>query len=97
MLELMDSMAGFSIMKYAKASINSIETHPFAIATACVDSIYLDDTIDCESDLYLQSYVNFVGQTSLEVEVNILQNEGLRASAFFTMVARDKTNIGKGG
>lgn len=51
----------------------------------------------CEDDLIVQSYVNFVGSTSAEVEVNLIQSNVLKASAFFTMVTRDPNNTGKGG
>lgn len=65
--------------------------------TACCDNIYVDDSMTCEEDLIVQSHVNFVGSTSAEIEVNLLQSGDVKASAFFTMVTRDSSHIGKGG
>lgn len=46
-------------------------------------------------DVVFRTYVNYVGRTSMEVEVNVTQNNELRASAMFTMVARYKDNPAK--
>lgn len=66
-LEIMDSLAGFSIFKFAIPSTMSFKQNLFTIATACIDNIFIEDNITCEEDIVIQSNVNFVGSTSGEV------------------------------
>ena len=46
-------------------------------------------------DVVFKIYVNYVGRTSMEIEVDVTQGGELRASAMFTMVARYKNETTK--
>jgi acyl-CoA hydrolase len=68
------------------------------IATAAIDSIEFYYPISVEVDCTLSGYVSYVGKSSIEVHIDVLQKTGtderLACSANFVMVARDKL---KGG
>lgn len=58
------------------------------LVTACVDSINLFESITVDEDFMLEGWVNFVGRTSMEIEINLFQSKLLKCNALFTMVAR---------
>lgn len=43
----MDSLAGLATVKFTNKSLDSSEKSPFTIVTACVDHIYIDDSMTC--------------------------------------------------
>lgn len=69
---------------------------PFLIATAAIDSIEFYYPISVEFDCLLSGYVSYVGKSSMEVHIDVLQNidgtQRLACSANFVMVARNKAN-----
>lgn len=44
----MDSLAGLATVKFTNKEISSSSKSPFTIVTACVDNIYIDDSMTCE-------------------------------------------------
>ena len=44
----------------------------------------------------MEGYLNYVGKTSMEIEMNVFQEGQLKANSLFTMVARDAKNPMKG-
>lgn len=86
----MDSAAGIAAYRYAHGQVDL--NVDFIMATACVDEIDIYEEMQIEKDLTVSTYVTFVGKTSLEVQVDVEQEGRLKASALFTMVARQKSN-----
>ncbi|KRX10446.1 hypothetical protein PPERSA_08748 [Pseudocohnilembus persalinus] len=71
------------------------------IVTASVDDINFYKKLQTDRDLIIISYPNYVGKTSLEICIDMLQpddngKEELRATASFLMVARQKKDHSKG-
>jgi acyl-coenzyme A thioesterase 9 len=93
MLEVMDSAAGITAYRYGHGSIDL--NVDFIMATACVDSFTMFDEMVLGEDLVFATYVNYVGRTSMEVEVDVLQGDKIKAFALFTMVARHKSDHNK--
>ena len=60
--------------------------------TGSVESLHLFGKIDIAKDLTLEGYLNHVGKTSMEIEINVLQENQLKASSLFTMIARNSAN-----
>jgi acyl-CoA hydrolase len=52
--------------------------------------------IDIEKDLTIEGYLTHIGRTSMEIEINVLQENKLRANSLFTMIARSLQNQSKG-
>ena len=98
MLELMDYIAANVAYRYCtpddEKDINMNEL-PFLIVTAAIDSIEFYYPISVEIDCTLSGYVSYVGKSSMEVHIDVLQKTGnserLACSANFVMVARNKT------
>lgn len=68
----------------------------FIIVTAAIDSIEFYYPISVDIDCTLSGYVSYVGRSSMEVHIDVLQKTGeserLACSANFVMVARNKIN-----
>jgi acyl-CoA hydrolase len=68
----------------------------FIIVTAAIDSIEFYYPISVDIDCTLSGYVSYVGRSSMEVHIDVLQKTGeseiLACSANFVMVARNKQN-----
>lgn len=68
----------------------------FIIVTAAIDSIEFYYPISVDIDCTLSGYVSYVGKSSMEVHIDVLQKTGeserLACSANFVMVARSKLN-----
>ena len=66
----------------------------FMVVTAAIDSIDFFYPISVDVDCTLSGYVSFVGKSSMEVHIDVLQRvdevERLACSANFVMVARNK-------
>ena len=66
----------------------------FIVVTAAVDEIEFYYPIRIDTDCLLSGYVSYVGKSSIEVHIDVLQQfEGkdrLACSANFVMVARNK-------
>jgi acyl-coenzyme A thioesterase 9 len=56
--------------------------------TGSVESLHLFDKIDINKDLTIEGYLNHVGITSMEIEINVIQEDQLKANSLFTMIAR---------
>lgn len=97
LLELMDYIAANVAYRYCTAEsdrdkeMNEIN---FIMVTAAIDSIEFYYPITLETDCSLAGYVSYVGKSSLEVHIDVLQTidgqERLACSANFIMAARDK-------
>lgn len=98
MLELMDYIAANVAYRYCTPEsdkdldMNAIN---FIVVTAAIDSIEFYYPISVEIDCCLSGYVSYVGKSSMEVHIDVLQKidgqERLACSANFVMVARNKT------
>jgi acyl-coenzyme A thioesterase 9 len=97
LLEIMDYIAANVAYRYCtpdrEKEIDMNEL-PFLIATAAIDSIEFYYPISVEIDCSLSGYVSYVGKSSMEVHIDVLQKTGsterLACSANFVMVARNK-------
>ncbi len=95
--ELMDSMAGIVSYSHCFAPLtSSISNRDMICVTGSVESLHLFDKINISEDLLMEGYLNHVGKTSMEIEINVLQEGKLKANSLFTMVARDAKNPEKG-
>ena len=56
--------------------------------TGSVEALHLFDRIDIAKDLDIEGYLNHVGKTSMEIEINVMQEGVLKANSLFTMIAR---------
>lgn len=64
--------------------------------TGSIESFFLFQKIDIKKDLYISGYLNAVGRTSMEIEIYIEQENTLRATSIFTMIARQANDLSKG-
>lgn len=83
----MDSIAG--IVGYRHCFGDLAGKNPFVLVTASVDSINLFEPILIEHDIKMEGYVNHVGRSSMEIEINLFQNNVLKSNALFTMASRN--------
>ncbi|XP_075052683.1 acyl-coenzyme A thioesterase 9, mitochondrial isoform X2 [Mixophyes fleayi] len=94
-LEDLDSLG--VLICYTHAKSESLRTSPLSIVTALVDKIDLrQQLISPDCDIKLTGHVSWVGKTSMEVKMHMLQLHGGVYSpvleATFVMVARDPEN-----
>lgn len=89
----MDYIASTVSYRYIEPAENA------TIVTAMVDNINFFEKIDADKDLEIQGYVTFVGNSSIEVYIDVLQNvnglEVVNVSANFLMVARESKDHSK--
>lgn len=98
-LELMDYIAANVAYRYCSSAKEDGELQmdklPFITVTASIDEIDFFHPIDVHVDCAFSGYVAYVGSSTMEVQIDVLQNiEGtdrLACSAKFVMAARDKT------
>ena len=64
--------------------------------TGSVESLNLFEKIDIGKDLVMEGYLNHVGKTSMEIDINVLQDNELKACSLFTMISRDSARPYKG-
>ncbi|VDN04140.1 unnamed protein product [Thelazia callipaeda] len=98
LLEDLDTFAVWLAYRHNHGNIFSLSTkihEPMTFVTACVDHIKLDDRhkIGLDEDIYMQGFVSWVGRSSLEVSMQLVQNSNSVPNKFlqskFVMVARD--------
>uniref|UniRef100_F7DVH2 Acyl-CoA thioesterase 9 n=2 Tax=Ornithorhynchus anatinus TaxID=9258 RepID=F7DVH2_ORNAN len=96
-LEDLDSLG--VLVCYTHTKVRSAQMSPLSIVTALVDKIDLcKKTISPDDDIKFTGFISWVGKTSMEVKMNMLQMHGDVYSpvldATFVMVARDSENKG---
>jgi acyl-coenzyme A thioesterase 9 len=83
LFEIIDCLAGDVGCRHCEGS------EGITIVTASVDGMNIADAdISAEHDLILQGYLTYVGTSSMEIHVNLIQKNNLVASTQFIMVAR---------
>ena len=95
LLEILDSMAGDVCMKHTKTK-RTKNGFDKTLVTASVSGLTSCSRIDIMKNYSLQGYVSYVGTSSMEVSIEIVQdpltpNENSLSKIFFTMVALDPT------
>ncbi|XP_010594044.2 acyl-coenzyme A thioesterase 9, mitochondrial isoform X1 [Loxodonta africana] len=96
-LEDLDSLGVLICYKHSK--IQAAQRSPLSIVTALVDKIDMcKKSISPEQDIKFSGHVSWVGKTSMEVKMQMLQLHGDEYTpvlgATFVMVARDSENKG---
>ncbi|KRW98313.1 hypothetical protein PPERSA_02090 [Pseudocohnilembus persalinus] len=81
LLEVVDSLAGYSSYYYV---YNSPE---YAIVTASFDHIIFLDQIDPEEDLTINVYPSSIGTASIEIKIDMFQNNKLKITSLIVMVS----------
>lgn len=97
-LELMDYIAADVAYRYCSPPITNclekINELPFFTVTASIDEIDFFHPIHAGTDCTFSGYVSYVGRSTMEVQIDVLQNidgkDRLSCSAKFVMAARDK-------
>ena len=93
----MDSIAGIVSYSHCYGGFRpGTMTNPMICVTGSVESLHLFDKINIDKDLILEGYLNHVGKTSMEIEINVIQENKLKANSLFTMIARDAKDPSKG-
>ncbi|XP_010672467.2 acyl-coenzyme A thioesterase 2, chloroplastic isoform X1 [Beta vulgaris subsp. vulgaris] len=95
LVEDLDALAGTISYKHCSKSIGI--TRPILLVTASVDKILLKKPIQVDADLTLVGAVTWVGRSSMEMQLEVLQpsqdasqkSDPLALVANFTFVARD--------
>ena len=97
LLELMDYIAANVAYRYCTPDSDKdldMNDLDFIVVTAAIDQIEFYYPISNEVDCKLSGYVSYVGKSSMEVHIDVLQkvegNDRLACSANFVMVARNK-------
>lgn len=90
----MDSVAGFVGYRHCFGSVS--EANPCTIVTGSVDSFHLFEKINATENIKIEGFLNYVGNTSMEVEINLYQGGKLKSNSLFMMISRDSTNLSKG-
>ncbi len=97
MFEVMDSVAGMVTYEHCSSSYeHRLEDQEIVCVTGSVESLHLFEAVDVEKDLTVEGYLNHVGRTSMEVSINVLQDNTLKAFSLFTMIARSAKDPAKG-
>lgn len=99
LFELMDSMAGMVSYKHCAGGVSyhkDNKDRPMFCVTGSVESCHLFDRLKVDEDFLVEGYLNSVGKTSMEVDINIIQGGKLIITSLFTMIARDAKNMLKG-
>lgn len=94
----MDSVAGMVSYAHCFAGVGTGQStgqNMFCV-TGSVESLHLFERIDISKDLTVEGYLNAVGKTSMEIEINVLQEDRLKSNSIFTMIARDAHRPAKG-
>lgn len=92
-LQCMDSIAGIVGYRHCFGSVTN--ENPFVLVTGSVDSINLFQPIYIDKDISMEGYVNYVGRTSMEIEINLFQSNILKSNALFTMISRNAQDHSK--
>lgn len=67
----MDSIAGLVGYRHCFGSLST--QNPFILVTGSVSSINLFEPIFLDKDVKMEGYVNYVGKSSMEIEINLYQ------------------------
>ncbi|EDW37335.1 GL26203 [Drosophila persimilis] len=67
---------------------------PYTFVTLLVDSVELLVQAKADIDLMLSGHVSWTGTSSMEISINVRQQEQTIAKGIFLMVARNATNTG---
>ncbi|CAG0923576.1 unnamed protein product [Notodromas monacha] len=100
-LELMDAFAGLVAYRYV-LNPAQISPSPFVLVTALVDRIVTRyghgkncvAAISANEDIFLSGFVSWVGKSSIEILVDVWQNDSLVTDAAFVFVSRDPVGLG---
>lgn len=95
LVEDLDALAGTVSYKHCCSDDGS--TRPILLVTASVDRLVLNKPINVESDLRIVGAVTWVGRSSLEIQLEVIQpaedspssSDSVALVANFTFVARD--------
>lgn len=64
----MDSLACIVGCFHCFGDVNGLnEINPFLLMTACIDKINLFEMISIEDNVTMEGFVNYVGNTSMEI------------------------------
>jgi acyl-CoA hydrolase len=70
----MDSIAGIVSYTHCFADLSSsISQRDMICVTGAVEELHLFSKIDIAKDLIMEGYLNYVGKTSMEIEINVIQ------------------------
>jgi acyl-coenzyme A thioesterase 9 len=94
----MDSIAGIVSYSHCHGGFTpgDAEANEMVCVTGSVELLQLFGKIDIAKDLTIEGYLTHVGRTSMEIEINIQQENELRANSLFTMIARSAKNQNQG-
>lgn len=84
----MDSVAGLVSYQHCYGSLSEKAKNPMICVTGSIESFYMFDRIDIKQDMNVEGYLNTVGKTSMEIEINLIQEGKLKITSIFTMIAR---------
>ncbi|XP_011085044.1 acyl-coenzyme A thioesterase 9, mitochondrial isoform X1 [Sesamum indicum] len=96
LLEDLDALAGTISFKHCSSEDSS--TRPLILVTASVDKMVLRKPIPVDTDLTIVGAVTWVGRSSMEIQLEVMQSskaetsdpsEAVALTANFTFVARD--------
>lgn len=90
--EIMDSVAGLVSYQHCYGSVSEKAKNPMICVTGSIESFYMFDKIDIKKDMNVEGYLNTVGKTSMEIEINLIQEGKLKITSIFTMIARKAEN-----
>ncbi len=71
--EIMDSVAGLVSYQHCYGSISGQAKNPMICVTGSIESFYMFERIDIKQDMNIEGYLNSVGKTSMEIEINVQQ------------------------
>ena len=95
LLEVLDALVGLVAYRYCYVNLNDYERRPITVVTLQVNDFVVNSIITNNVDMELNSYVTYVGRSSIEIQTDIYQNDGIVAAVSFTMVARDVEDYSK--
>lgn len=87
LVEDLDALAG--TISYKHCGGNGRTPRPIILVTASVDKILLKKPILIDTDLSIVGAVTWVGRSSMEMQLEVLQSSQVALVANFTFVARD--------
>ncbi|CAG0918136.1 unnamed protein product [Notodromas monacha] len=95
LLECLDVFSVYVCFKYAYNEKQNVPS-PFSIVTALVDNLTLRPGafLNPKKDILLTGFVSWVGRSSMEVTMSVLQDDTEKLRSNFVMVARDPLNRG---
>ena len=95
LFEILDSLAADVAMRHAGGQSNGQDQYSVTIVTAAIDKMYIYREIDVSFDVVLRGYVGYVGSSSMEICIDILDTGGVvLGQTMFIMVARDPQSGG---